>query len=141
MKAFHAAGANDYRTQLGVVVALTQTLRDDKRRARAMSERLTPADIVALLKLVEHPDRTMRIYAVEFLFDLGDPRSVSPALNMAKKTTDDERRYDLIFVVSNSYRALPAAERPPASEALRVLSSQPNTGPKAKVLIERILKG
>ncbi|MGE0424184.1 MAG: hypothetical protein AB7O88_18110 [Reyranellaceae bacterium] len=44
----------------------------------------------------------MRIYAVEFLFDLGDPRSVSPALNMAKKTTDDERRYELIFVVSNS---------------------------------------
>lgn len=141
MKAFHAAGADDYRTQLGVVVALTQALRADKTRARAMSERLTRDDILALLKLVEHRDRTLRLYAIEFLFDLGDPRSVMPALDMAKATTTDDTRYNLVFIVSNSYRALPAAERPPATAALRVLLGQPTTGPKTKETIERTLRG
>ncbi|MBM3619179.1 MAG: hypothetical protein FJX20_00680 [Alphaproteobacteria bacterium] len=141
MKAFHAAGADDYRMRLGIVVALTQALRIDKGRARAMSERLTRTDLLALLKLVEHPDRTMRLYATEFLFDLGDARTVMPALDMARATTSDDTRYNLVLIVSNAYRALPAAERPPATAALRALSGQPTTGPKTKDTIERILRG
>lgn len=139
MKAFHAAGANGYRTQLGVVVALTQVLRADKGRAGEVSRRLTPADLLALLKLTDHPDRTTRLYAAEFLFDLGDPRSVTPALDLAKATTSDDTRYNLVFIVSNAYRSLPTAQRPSAAASLRDLAAQPSTGPKTRDMIKRIL--
>jgi hypothetical protein len=139
MKALHAAGAPGYRTQLGVVVALTQILRADKKRAGELSKKLTAADILALLRLVDHPDRTLRLYVIEFLFDLGDPRGVTPALDMAKATTSDDTRYNLVFIVSNAYRSLPMAERAPAAAALRALAAQPSTGAKTRDIIQRTL--
>ncbi|MBV9221149.1 MAG: hypothetical protein JOY94_17145 [Methylobacteriaceae bacterium] len=109
---------SDYRIRLGVCVALTQRLRADKGQAAAVSEKLTLDDLNRLIDAAGDPDRTIRIYATEFLFDLGDTRAAKLAIGRAATTTDENARYDWLFAAQEGWRKLPNSEKKSLADPL-----------------------
>ena len=124
----------DYRIRLGVTVALTQMLRADKSKNRAISEKLVEPDVALLVDAVGDPDRTVRVYATEFLFDLGDPRATQMAIRRAASTKDDSARYNWLFAAQDGWRKVPAADK---SALAPVLSDIKQSGGKAGGLVDR----
>jgi hypothetical protein len=138
MERFSDAQAS-YRARLGILVALTTMLRNDKALAPQVREMLSsPEDLKALALAIDHEDRTLRQYATEFLYDLGDIRILEPALEVAEKTQSDQSRYQAIFVVKGVYGALDASARRDAEARLKKLE-RPST-PRTNDLINEILK-
>lgn len=125
---------NDYRIRLGVTVALTQMLRLDKSKNRAISEKLVEPDVALLVDAVGDPDRTVRVYATEFLFDLGDPRASQMAIRRAASTKDESARYNWLFAAQDGWRKLPASDK---AELAPVLSDIKQSGGKAGSLVEK----
>lgn len=110
MEKLHQEGSN-YQVKLGICVALTEMLRADKTRGAQLSSKLTEDNLNKLLDAAGDPDRTVRIYATEFLFDLGDKRATKLAIPRAAKTTDDNARYNLLLLSQEGWRKLTLAEK------------------------------
>lgn len=109
LAAMHPTGGRDqdtYRRVLGGTVALTLMLRRDKSAAGEIQGKLSGRDLDLLLKAAVHSDRTMRIYATEFLYDLGDPRVTEKALPLALRTRDEKARYNYVFVSQGGWQKL-----------------------------------
>lgn len=137
MMAEWRANPDVYRVQLGVLVSLTKILRDDKSQASQVSNRLTAGDLQLILNALDSSDRTVRIYAAEFLYDLGDPRSVQPALQMATRPeTGEEGIYLSLFVVKGAYPQIAPEERANVNRRLQALRGR--VGPKTQQLIDSI---
>ncbi|MFZ1430603.1 MAG: hypothetical protein WAS21_28020 [Geminicoccaceae bacterium] len=96
---------DSYRTRLGVVVALTEMLREHKAQAAEIAAQLDDDDLALLTDAAGDPDRTVRVYASEFLFDLADPRTVPLALERLGDAGDNER-FNLILVLKGTYPRL-----------------------------------
>ena len=126
-----------YRTRLGVCVALTEYLRDHKEERKKISALLSEEDIGLLLDAASDPDRTIRIYASEFLYDLGDPRSVLPGLEQVLKTDNDNGKYNLLLVVKGSIADLSSDFQRAKAQAL-LDAIRPQVGDKTKVLVDQI---
>lgn len=109
------AGDENYRTKLGVVVALTEMLRRDKAQGTIVVPLLSTDNRDALLDLAGDHDRTVRIYATEFLFDLGDPEVTKLAISRAASTQDSEARYNWLFAAQDGWRRLDE----PAKQSLK----------------------
>jgi hypothetical protein len=101
----------DYRVRLGVSVALTEMLRRDKSQNTAVAAKLTDDDRNLLLDAAGDPDRTIRVYATEFLFDLGDPRVTQLALARAANTPNDTAKYNWLFAAQDGWRRLSATDK------------------------------
>jgi hypothetical protein len=127
----------EYRIRLGILVALADMLRKDKKAAPEVSHQLTSEDLQLIVKALNDPDRTIRVYAGEFLYDLGDPRVVPLALAAARdeQTTPDGLYLDL-FVIKGAYRRLSPSEQKETWEALQAI--RPNAGAKAQELIDSL---
>jgi hypothetical protein len=143
--AYREAGAS-YQVRLGVLVALTEMLRLDKSQAGAVSGQLAVPDLAALVQALADRDRTIRIYAGEFLYDLGDPRVVEPALGLARdvdfadRTIDAEQgRYLAIFVVGGAMPRLAGDDRRDVDCALLQLRASPATGKDTIALIDKLV--
>jgi hypothetical protein len=134
--AFFKKNFSEYRIKLGICVALAQMLRTDKSKGKAISDRLTPEDLGLLLDAAGDPDRTVRSYATEFLFDLGDPRSVRLALNRAAIATDDKARYNWLFSTQDAWRKLSPGERTELRQILENIKQQ--SGPQTRDLIDKL---
>ncbi len=104
------AQPDNYRVALGISVALTEFLRNHKRDRKAVSALLTEAHLRLLAAAAGDADRSLRIYASEFLYDLGDKRVVPIATALFPRASDDGR-YQLIFVISGAVPELDAGER------------------------------
>jgi hypothetical protein len=89
-----------YRNALGVVVALTEFLRDNKDQRKDVAALLTDEDFALLIDAIGHPDRTMRIYATEFLFDLGAARLAGSLPHKFPEMSNDGK-FNAVFVLSN----------------------------------------
>lgn len=102
-----------YRIRLGVSVALAEMLRRDKSQAERI--KLEPADIDILLEFASAGDRTLRVYAAEFLFDLAYPEVTKKALERAARvSTDssfDEARYSLLFLSQSGWLKLSSEQQ------------------------------
>lgn len=105
-----ATHADSYQVPLGVSVALTEFLRENKRDRKAVSEVLTEADLQLLAVAAGADDRTLRVYASEFLYDLGDPRIVPIAAALFDVASADGR-YNLIVVIRGAVPDLSDAEK------------------------------
>jgi len=117
MEAFRHEWTN-YQVKLGVCVALAQMLRADKSRGPAISGKLSEDDLNSLLDAAGDPDRTVRVYATEFLFDLGDTRTTKLAIRRAATTTDDNARYNWLFVAQDGWRKLTGADKTALADSL-----------------------
>ncbi|WP_158044629.1 hypothetical protein [Skermanella pratensis] len=123
-----------YRTRLGVLVALTEMLRSRKDQRKEISRLLSDEDLRVLAKEAGHDDRTIRIYASEFLLDLGDPRIVPIAFGIIDQVSDDGK-YNLILVIEGAVPDLSSAER--ADTMARLREVRQTVGPKTQALIDR----
>jgi len=126
----------DYRVKLGICVALTGILRADKSRSQAVSSKLTDDDLDLLLDIAGDPDRTVRIYASEFLFDLGDTRVTKLAIPRAARTSDDNARYNLLLISQDGWRKLSSQEK--AALAVPLNEAKAHSGEKTLKLFEKL---
>jgi hypothetical protein len=125
----------DYRVKLGICVALTEMLRADKKRASALRSRLTDDDIAPLVSAAGDSDRTVRVYATEFLVDLGDRRSTTLAIQQAAATSDDNARYNWLLVGQSAWGELEKAEKKDLADILA--QARQKSGPKTKALFDK----
>lgn len=128
----------NYRAELGVSVALTEMLRRDK----AIREKivLTEADIEMLLNFATSDDRTLRIYAGEFLYDLGRPQVTKQALKRletkpANASADwDNALYNLLFISQDGWAGLTAEEKAVMQLYLKGIDVELQSRPKTRSL-------
>ena len=135
MQAFREQ-VGDYQVKLGICVALTQMLRADKKRAPDISRLLTEDDVTRLIDAAGDPDRTVRVYATEFLFDLGDPRATKLAIRRAAATSDDNARYNWLLVAQAAWFKLTDAEKRALADALDQAKQQ--SGSKTRALFDKL---
>lgn len=127
--------AISYRLQLGIVVSLTEMLRENKSTRQSISQMIKRDDLARLIEASADPDRTIRTYASEFLFDLGDTRVVPIAFD-SFATASDDGKYSLLLVVQGTLPYLSSTERARAEAMLADI--RPNVGPKTQNLIDKI---
>lgn len=125
-----------YRTKLGIAVALTEMLRRDKSQNGEVADTLTEKDRNLLLDLAGDSDRTLRIYATEFLYDLGDPEVTKLAIERAATTTDDSARYNWLFAAGSGWQLLDENEKRELKPA--IAQSNETSGAKTKELIRKL---
>lgn len=129
--------ADNYRVLLGVSVALTEMLRQNKAEAPRIADIITaPGDRDLLLNAAGHPDRTLRIYASEFLYDLGDPDISRKALAKAAQTTDENARYQWLLVAQGGWGKLKPEQKAAASADLVAASAA--SGPVTRRLLDKL---
>lgn len=126
-----------YRTRLGVIVAMTEMLRANKDKRQEVSKLMTQDHINAFIEASTDKDRTMRIYASEFLYDLGDVRVALPLFDYFE-STDDNGKYNLLVVLDGAYPYLDASTRTQVNQKLSGIAD--SVGPKTKQLVERLTK-
>ncbi len=90
-----------YRTRLGTIVALTEMMRDNKKKRKEIIAMIGADDLERLVDASADEDRTIRIYASEFLFDLGDPQAIDMALEKFDRSSENGR-YNLLLVVKGA---------------------------------------
>ncbi len=126
---------NIYRVRLGICVALTEYLRGHKNERKQISNLLSDQDIEKLTRAAADEDRTLRIYASEFLYDLGDPRVITASDNIFR-SADDNGRYNLIVVLSGTIDDLDDNQRIELERKLKLWRLM--VGQKTRTLIDRI---
>jgi hypothetical protein len=102
-------------------------LRADKKKAEAISNLLTDRDRDLLLSAAGDNDRTVRVYATEFLFDLGDPGAAKLGIARAADTNDETARYQWLFQAQGGWLKLaPEQKRElrPSLDQIKSLSTK-----------------
>ncbi len=126
-----------YRIKLGLVVAITEMMRENMGSRERMISELTAADLEILVKLAGNSDRTIRIYAREFLFDLGDPRVLDIAIDLFSNLSDNNARYNLVLIMKGASPYVTAANAPMVRDALKTMLRK--VGPKTDALIKQAI--
>jgi len=111
-----------YRSRLGVIVALTEMMRENKRFRAEIINGITDEDLVRLVDAAAHEDRTIRIYASEFLYDLGDPRTIPISLNRFP-SAGANGRYNLLLVIKGAVPFVSEEEKTKVIEDVTALNS------------------
>jgi hypothetical protein len=129
-----AQDKNIYRTKLGVSLALTEMLRRDKALRDRMKFEM--ADLEMLLDFAGSDDRSLRIYAGEFLYDLESPEVAKLALPMALKATDDNARYNWILVSQGGWLKLPDEAKKDLQPVVEDLRTTAQSLPRTAELLQ-----
>ncbi len=140
------AHKSDPQVTLGVSLGLTQMLRRDKSLGSQVQ--LTPDDINLLLDFATSTDRTLRIYAGEFLYDLGNPDVAKAALARAAQLSSDkamdDARFNLLFVAQDGYAKLQPDDKknlaPTFSTIQTTLSKDPGNYLKTQSILDSLTK-
>ena len=112
------------RVKRGVMVGLAEVLRVEKNQATQISSQLTDDDLSMLVRFLNDSDRTMRIHAGEFLYDLEDQRVVDKVLVLLNSPeATDEGKYLAVFIISNVYPKLEGASKTRADTELLAAKS------------------
>jgi hypothetical protein len=131
------AKPENYRVQLGGSVALTEMLRRNKADADAIARTLNGAeDRALLLEAAGAKDRTLRIYASEFLYDLGDPQVSRQAIDLAAKADDENARYNWLLVAQGGWHKLGPAQKQEAGADLA--RAREASGPQTLKLFDKL---
>ncbi len=136
MMGYWAAHPGSYQVRLGVSVALTEFLRNRKGDRKAVSAVLSADDLELLAVAAADDDRTLRVYASEFLYDLGDPRIVPIAARLFESAGEDGR-YNLIVVMGGTVPNLSEVDKDALRKTLQGWEAL--VGPKTDKLIASIV--
>jgi len=96
---------SNYRTTLGLLVALAEMMRENKHLRSQMIELIDDQGLQKLIILSTNSDRTIRIHATEFLSDLGDPRAfefVGKIWDLENFTFSAEEKFSLAFILKGA---------------------------------------
>jgi hypothetical protein len=127
-----------YRTRVGVIVAMTEMLRQNKGDRAKVSELMTQDDINAFVEASGDKDRTIRVYASEFLYDLGDARAINPIFERFT-AVDDTGKYNMLVALKGVYPALDPKDREAVDRNLAGVRE--TVGPRTQELIDRMAAG
>jgi hypothetical protein len=81
-------------------------------------------------------DRAIRIYASEFLYDLGDPRTIPVAFEQFSSASESGR-YNLLLVIKGAVPFAPSDQQANVIKRLKALKSPDTT--KTNALIDSII--
>ena len=126
----------NYRVRLGASVSLAEFLRSNKGQRTVVSSKLTDRHLELLTQAAGDPDRTIRIYASEFLYTLGDRRAL-PAVQRVFPQTTEDGKYNLVVVLKGVSPVLSTTERSSMNESLR--SWRPTVGQTTRTQIDGLL--
>lgn len=125
-----------YRLQLGLIVALAEMMRDAKKDRKEIIAMISQDDLRRLVDASADRDRTLRIHASEFLFDLGDPRAIPLAFGRMQ-TASTNGRYNLLLIVKGAVPHV-AQRSQRASIARQASALAAGDTPKTNKLIKSI---
>ena len=126
-----------YRLRLGIIVSLTEMMRENKNRRKEIIDMIDVEDLERLVDAAADEDRTTRVYASEFLFDLGDPRAIPVALERIPSASVNGR-YNVLFAVKGAVPYVPDLEQVGLITELDKLKS--GDTPDTNELIESIAR-
>jgi hypothetical protein len=109
---------NIYQLRLGILIAMRKMLKNNKALAPQISRQLSTEDLKLIVKSLTDNDRSIRIYAGEFLHDLGDPRVVPLALKSIKTEKNLEGVYLSYLVIAGAYPHLSESQKKLTNEQL-----------------------
>jgi hypothetical protein len=111
-------------------------LRQNKAKRTEIIARINEQDLLPLLSAATDEDRTIRVYATEFLYDLGDPRAIPLALQEWQAASENGR-YNLLFVIKGAVPFVSPRQQNDIAKRLGSLKSK--TTPKTNDLIDSII--
>lgn len=131
------ANPNSYRVRLGVLVALSKMLSDNKSLNKEISQQLSEDDIRRIVSDLSNSEPTIRVYASEFLFDLADPRAAPMIIDELSRANERIAK-DLVHALKGSYNYLSQPERDAVNVGLGAIQSV--VTPKIRGLSSGILE-
>lgn len=131
------ANQDSYRVRLGVLVALSKMLSENKSLNKEISQQLSDGDIRGIVSDLSNTEPTIRVYASEFLFDLADPRA-APLIIDELSRANEKIAKDLVHALEGSYNFLPQSERDAVNVGLSEIQS--TVTPKIQELSSGILE-
>jgi hypothetical protein len=142
LKAMH--DESDYRVQLGGAVALASFLRENKEQAARVDAVMTSDDYSMMVDQAASDDRTIRIYASEFLSDLGSQRIIAPIASKLTKLpllsqSSEANINSLISILRRLFKQSDTAGKESIVDAVQPLKGK--VGPNTDKLIGDILSG
>jgi hypothetical protein len=105
------ASTSDYRLRGGAAYVLSTTLIRNPEEKKEISSKLFDNDFPVLVSLASDEDKTIRYQATEFLYDLGDPRSIPYSVGAARVTSDPNRAVNQILILGKSSQDLSISDR------------------------------
>jgi hypothetical protein len=105
------ASKSDYRLKVGAAYVLSTALIRDPEQKTEISAKLSDDDFPVLVSLASDEDKTIRYQATEFLYDLGDPRSIPYSVDAARSTPDPNRASNQILILGKSSQDLSISDR------------------------------
>lgn len=136
MMAAWRASADEYRVKLGVVFALNGMLREKGSANKAIAGLLSDADIKLLVDAANDDDKTVRLFAAEFLFKLRDPRVVAPAVQAVREQRNADGVYNSVLILKPVFGDLQPSEQTRLKSEL--LGSIPSGSPRTRSLVEQL---
>lgn len=144
MAAF-ATAPEAYRLRLGVAYALNAMLRARPEAASELARQLTDTDIDRLVAAVGDPDKTVRLYVTEFLYQLGDPRSIRAGLRVVEgrdtrvaPAEQSNAAYNSLLVIKSASGQLSAETK--AEIAASIDKAVPVAAPRTRSLADQIIQ-
>jgi hypothetical protein len=110
LMAFWRTQPSNYRVRLGSLVSLVEMMRSMKPERKNISAELKEDDLRLIVDAAGDDDRTIRIYATEFLYDLADPRSVSVIVGRMPNVGSDGQ-YNMALVLTSVAAEMSEADR------------------------------
>lgn len=108
-----------YRSRLGILVAFAKMLRENKKLRTELIKALSKDDLLRMVKASVDSDRTIRQYVSEFLYDLGDPRTISLVFDLYPSITGNESK-NLLLIIRG---VVPYANAPQRSDIVSRISN------------------
>lgn len=125
----------EYRLKLGIAVALTEMLRQDKSLAGAVGKAISLDAMAVIAAMIGEGDRTLRITVTEFLFDLGSPDGTRASLGNAARSADDEAVFSWLFAGQGGWLKMAAAEKAALQGNLAAIRANSAGKPKISALL------
>lgn len=125
---------SDYRTRLGVLVALSDI--NNTQLEGAISEHLNEDAVKSIVDAVDDQDKTIRVYASEFLIKSKDPRVIELAIDKFNSASMNGR-FNYALIVKNTVDVLSEEDKTATLQRLKELKSADT--PKINRLIDSAL--
>jgi len=126
-----------YRVRLGSVVSLVEMMRAMKSRRKEIGAVLSDDDLRLIATAAVDDDRTVRVYASEFLYDLADPRFIPIALDLLPSANDDGR-YNLALVLRSVADEISPSERADLRKRVTSIPGSSAFGDRTRSLLGKI---
>lgn len=124
-----------YRTKLGVAIAMTEMLRLDKSLAGELDKAISPDNMVQFARLIGDGERTLRITATEFLYDLGSAEGTRASIRLAAQSTDNDAIFDWLFAGQGGWLKMTREEKSALAGELAFIRAQSSGKPKITGLL------